>query len=111
MGNEKSVLGKKNSNVPRQGNVRKHCLFGKLPVIQQTYETGWKAGPKGSHGERRAGKVNSQIIRTPLAMLKKSGFYLGNKREASKGFSILFTKLFSDLSDKGWKMNLKQRRK
>lgn len=43
--------------------------------------------------------------KNPISYAKESGFYLGNKGEASEGFSILFTKLFSDLSDKVWKMD------
>lgn len=93
-GNKKSVLGKRNSNVPKQGNFRKHYPFGKLPVIQQTYETSWKAGPKGRHRERWAGKVNSQIIRTPLAMLKSLDFILVIREKPVKDFQYCLQSCF-----------------
>lgn len=58
---EKSVLGRKNSHVLRQRTFRKHCTFGKLPVIQLTHEAGWKAGPKLRCGRDEPGNWAARL--------------------------------------------------
>lgn len=69
----------------------------KPPVIQPASEAGYKAGPMERCGERGAEEVGTQIIKTPMCCAKESGFYLGNKGEASEKILILLIESLSDL--------------